>query len=207
MPAWIEYFAVAVCAISAVLAAEGKGIDLFGVLVLALVTALGGGTIRDLCLCARPLFWIEQPLHVWTALIAAVLTFVFVRFAHPPTRALLLADAFGLALFGIVGTEKALAYGVPGIVAILLGIVTGVAGGILRDVLRREIPWVFNPMEPLYATAVFAGALVFILLRHWRPPSEIHSYIGMGVILAIRLIAMRWNLRLPPYKTRMKSSG
>lgn len=207
MPPWIEYFAVAVCAISAVLAAEGKGIDLFGVLVLALVTSVGGGTIRDLCLGARPLFWIEQPLHVWTALIAAGVTFVLVRFIHLPTRALMLADAFGLALFGIAGTEKALAFGVPGIVAILLGIVTGVAGGILRDVLRREIPWVFNPNEPLYATAVFAGALVFVLLRDWLPPSENHRYVGVAVILAIRLIAMRWNLRLPPYQTRMKSSG
>ncbi len=207
MPAWIEYFAVAVCAISAVLAAEGKGVDLFGVLVLAVVTALGGGTIRDLCLGTRPLFWIEQPLHLWTALIAAAVTFVVVRFTHLPTRALLLADAFGLALFGIVGTEKALIHGVPGVVAVLLGIVTGVAGGILRDVLRREIPWVFQPEVDLYATAVFAGALVFILLREWLPPSESHRYIGMAVILVMRLVAMRWSLRLPTYRSRAKTSG
>lgn len=204
MPPWIEYFAVAVCAISAVLAAEGKEVDLFGVLVLALVTAVGGGTIRDLCLGARPLFWIEQPLHVWTALIAAGMTFVLVRFTHLPMRALLLADAFGLALFGIAGTEKALVYGTPGIVAILLGIVTGVAGGILRDVLRREIPWVFQAGVNLYATAVFAGALVFVLLRQWLPPSETHRYIGMGTILAMRLAAMRWNLRLPSFQTRAR---
>lgn len=207
MPPWIEYLAVAVCAISAVLAAEGKGIDLFGVLVLALVTSVGGGTIRDLCLGARPLFWIEQPLHVWTALMAATGTFVMVRFIHPPTRALLLADAFGLALFGIAGTEKALAYGVPGIVAIILGIVTGVAGGILRDVLRREIPWVFQAEVDLYATAVFAGALVFVLLHTWLPPSGSHRYIGMAVILVMRLAAMRWQLRLPTYRTRTKISG
>ncbi|MGV3661887.1 MAG: trimeric intracellular cation channel family protein [Prosthecobacter sp.] len=206
MPPWIEYFAVAVCAISAVLAAEGKGVDLFGVLVLALVTAVGGGTIRDLCLGARPLFWIEQPLHVWTALIAAGITFVLVRFTHLPTKALLLADALGLALFGIVGTEKALVYGTPGIVAVILGIVTGVAGGILRDVLRREIPWVFQPQVDLYATAVFAGALVFVLLRQYFPPSESHRYIGMVIILAMRLAAMRWKLRLPTYRTRSQSS-
>lgn len=202
MPPWIEYLAVAVCAISAVLAAEGKRIDLFGVLVLALVTAVGGGTIRDLCLGARPLFWIEQPLHVWTALAAASLAFVVVRFKHLPLRALLLADAFGLALFGIAGTEKALAYGVPGIVAIILGIVTGVAGGILRDVLLREIPWVFQAEVDLYATAVFAGSLTFVLLQAWLPPAETHRYIGMGVILCMRLAAMRWRLRLPTYRTR-----
>jgi uncharacterized membrane protein YeiH len=202
MPTWIEYFAVAVCAITAVLAAEGKRMDLFGVMVLALVTAVGGGTIRDLCLGVRPVFWIEQPHHVWTALIAASVTFVVVRFTHLPKRVLAIADAFGLALFGIAGTEKALAFGAPGIVAILLGIVTGVAGGILRDVLRREIPWVFQAEEALYATAVFAGATVFVLLREWLPPSESHRYIGMAVILVLRLAAMRWKLVLPTYRSR-----
>ncbi len=207
MPPWIEYSAVAVCAITAVLAAEGKGMDLFGVMVLALVTAVGGGTIRDLCLGVRPLFWIEQPMYLWTALIAALATFVLVRFVHPPHRSLAVADAFGLALFGIVGTEKALVLGSPAIVAILLGIVTGVAGGILRDVLRSEIPWVFKPEVNLYATAVFVGALVFVLLRGFLPPSESHRYIGMAVILVLRLAAMRWKLRLPTFRTREKSSG
>ncbi len=202
MPAWIEYFAVAVCAISAVLAAEGKRMDLFGVMVLALVTAVGGGTIRDLCLGVRPVFWIEQPHQVWTALIAAVVTFVAARFVHMPAKMLAIADAFGLALFGIVGTEKALAFGTPEIVAILLGIVTGVAGGILRDVLRGELPLVFQPDVNLYATAVFAGALVFVLLQKWLPLSESHRYIGMAVILVLRLAAMRWKLRLPTFRSR-----
>lgn len=203
MPAWIEYFAVAVCAISAVLAAEGKGIDLFGVLVLALVTSVGGGTIRDLCLGARPLFWIAQPMHLWVSLVAATATFFLVRVAHPPRRVLDIADAFGLALFGIAGTEKALALEAPGIVAVILGIVTGVAGGILRDVLRREIPWVFQASVELYATAVFAGAWVFVLLRQFFPASaETHRYIGMAVILVIRFAAIRWRLYLPTYRTR-----
>jgi len=105
-------------------------------------------------------------------------------------------------LFGIAGTEKALAYGTPGIVAVLLGIVTGVAGGILRDVLRREIPWVFQAEVDLYATAVFAGAVVFVLLRQNLPASESHRYIAMAVILGLRLAAMRWKLRLPTYRTR-----
>ena len=206
MPTWIEYFAVAVCAISAVLAAEGKEMDLFGVMVLALVTAVGGGTIRDLCLGVRPLFWIEQPMYLWTALTAAVAMFVMVRFIHPPHRMLVVADAFGLALFGIVGTEKALILGSSAIVAILLGIVTGVAGGILRDVLRNEVPWVFRSAVNLYATAVFAGALVFVLLRQWFPASESHRYIGMSVILVLRLAAIRWKLRLPTYRTRTQNS-
>ena len=205
MPPWIEYFAVAVCAITAVLAAEGKRMDLFGVMVLALVTAVGGGTIRDLCLGVRQLIWIEQPMYLWTALIAAMATFVTVRFVHPPHRLLAVADAFGLALFGIAGTEKALMLGTSGIVAVLLGIVTGVAGGILRDVLRGELPLVFQPDVNLYATAVFAGALVFVLLRVWLPASESHRYIGMAVILVLRLAAMRWKLRLPAYRSRISA--
>jgi uncharacterized membrane protein YeiH len=201
MPTWVEHFAVAVCAISGVLAAAGPRMDLFGALVLALVTAVGGGTIRDLCLGVS-VFWIKNPAHVTTALIAAVATFVLVRFVRMPHRVLMIADAFGLALFGIVGTEKALTFGSPGLVAIMMGVITGVAGGILRDVLRREVPWVFQREVELYATAVFFGALVLVLLQQYAPPSEAHRYIAMSVILALRLAAMRWKLRLPVFKSR-----
>ena len=202
MPLWVEYLAVAVCAISGVLAAEGKRMDLFGALVLALAAAVGGGTLRDLCLGVRPVFWIQTPEYVTTALIAAVGTFVLARFVTMPNRALLIADAFGLALFGIVGTERALMHGSPDFIAILLGVVTGVAGGILRDVLRSEVPWVFRKEVDLYATAVFFGALAFVLLERWLPPSESHRYVGMSVILFARLAAMRWKLRLPDFRSR-----
>lgn len=205
MPPWVEYAAVAVCAISGVLAAEGKHMDLFGALVLALVTAVGGGTIRDLCLGIRPVFWIHTPEHVTVALVAALATFVLARFVAMPDRALLIADAFGLALFGMVGTEVALMHESPAIIAILLGVVTGVAGGILRDVLRSEVPWVFRQEVDLYATAVFFGAMVFVLLDRWLPPSASHRYIGMAVILIVRLAAMRWKLRLPDFRSRRGS--
>ena len=201
MPAWIEYLACAVCAISGVLAAEGKRIDLFGVVVLALVTAVGGGTIRDVCLDTQ-VFWLKDPGTLLSALLAALATFLLVRVTRLPGRALLIADAFGLALFGIVGTEKALLLGASGVSAIILGIVTGVAGGILRDVLRSEIPWVFRAEVRWYATTVFFGSLVFVLLHHWLPPAESHRYIGMSVILLLRLAAMRWGLRLPIFRMR-----
>ena len=126
-------------------------------------------------------------------------------FVNLPALLLDVADAFGLALFGILGTEKALENGVPEIVAILLGIVTGVAGGILRDVLRREIPWVFQAEQNLYATAVFAGALAYVLLLDWLPLPDAPRYIGMGVILFLRLAAMRWKIRLPTFESRRMS--
>ncbi|MGE9271338.1 MAG: trimeric intracellular cation channel family protein [Verrucomicrobiales bacterium] len=201
LAAWIEYVAVSACAVTAVLAADGKGMDLFGALVLALVTAVGGGTIRDLCLDA-PLFWIEQPLYLWTALAAAFGAFVLVRFVNLPHRTLSFIDAWGLALFGIMGTEKALVFEVPNVVAVLLGIVTGVAGGILRDVLRNEVPLVFRKDASLYATAVFAGALLFVVFRANLPDAKWHRWLAMALIVSLRLAAMRWNWRLPVLRLR-----
>ena len=201
MPPWIEYSACAVCAISGVLAAEGKRIDLFGVLVLALVTAVGGGTIRDICLDTQ-VFWLRNPGTILASTLAALFAFLAVRYIRMPSRALLIADAFGLAMFGIVGTEKALILGASKVTAVLLGIVTGVAGGVLRDVLRSEIPWVFRAEVHLYATTVFVGSVVFVLLDHWYPHNESNRFIGMLVILLLRLLAMHFGLRLPAFRMR-----
>lgn len=199
---WLEYFAVSVCAISGVLAATGKRLDLFGVLVLALVTAVGGGTIRDLCLGVTPVFWIQDSGYVIAATITALITFVVARFWRMPHRVLLVADAFGLALFTILGVEKSLLYDSSAFIAVMLGIVTGVAGGLLRDVLRREIPMVFQPEIYLYATAAFAGAAVYVLLHQLFPGAWFPRYIGMVVILTLRLAAIIWKLRLPVFESR-----
>ena len=200
---WFEFAAVAVCACSGVLAAAGQRFDLFGILVLAVVTAVGGGTIRDLCLGAYPIFWIENPAYIVAALAAALMTFVTARFFVMPHRMLLIADAFGLALFAIVGTEKALQLESPGVVAILMGVVTGVAGGVLRDVLRREVPLVFRP-EILYATAALAGSALLVLLRHFTPGFTQAAICAMAVTLALRLGAILFKWKLPVF--RMKDS-
>lgn len=202
MPVWLEHFAVAVCAISGVLAAAGKRLDLFGVLVLALVTAVGGGTIRDLCIGAVPVFWVQDPSYITNSSITALLTFFIARFWIIPHRALDIADAFGLALFTIVGVEKSLLYQSSTIIAIMLGVVTGVAGGMLRDVLRREVPLVFQPEIYLYATAAFFGAVVFVLLRQAFGDFPGMRLIAMGVILFLRLAAIGWKLRLPVFESR-----
>jgi uncharacterized membrane protein YeiH len=207
MPVWLEQFAVAVCAISGALAAAGRRLDLFGVIVLAIVTAVGGGTIRDLCLGARPVFWVENPTYILTATAAALGTFVVARFWVLPQRVLLIADAVGLALFTIAGTEKALIFQSPAVIAVLFGIVTGVAGGCLRDVLRREIPLVFQPDIYLYATASFCGAVVFVALNHFQPGAETNRFIAMAVILVLRLLAMWWKLKLPVFHSRDSDSA
>jgi uncharacterized membrane protein YeiH len=202
MPLWIEYAACMVCAVSGVLAAKGKQMDLFGAIMLALATALGGGTIRDLCLGVQPVFWVAAPDFLTCSLIAAVATFTLAPHLAFPERALNVADAFGLALFGIIGTEKAMTLEAPVSVAILMGILTGVAGGIVRDVLRNELPKVFRTEIYLYSTAIFGGAGIYVLMVHSLPPSPSHRYVGMAIILALRLAAMRWRLGLPVYRGR-----
>ncbi len=204
IPFFIEHFAVAVCAVSGALAATGRRMDLFGVMVLALVTAVGGGTIRDLCLGVRPIFWIADESYVVTAAGTAAGTFVVARFWHLPRRALVVADAFGLALFAIVGTEKALAFGSTWMIAVVLGVITGVAGGMLRDVLCREVPLVFQPEMYLYATAAFCGCLVFLGLRHWFPHFEHARLVGMTVILCMRLVSIWRKWSLPVFEPRSR---
>jgi len=199
---WIELAAVAVCAVSGVLAASGRRFDLFGILVLAVVTALGGGTIRDICLGAYPIFWIRNPSYIATALAAAVLTIIAARFFRMPHRLLLIADAFGLALFAIAGTEKALQFQPSGLIAILMGVVTGVAGGVLRDVLRREVPIVFQPEIFLYATAALAGAALLVGLRAYFPSFHEAPLAAMGLTLTLRLSAIFLKLRLPMFQTK-----
>jgi uncharacterized membrane protein YeiH len=199
----LEHFAVAVCAVTGVLAGKGKQLDLFGVVVLALATALGGGTFRDLTLGVTPVFWIADAQYVQTAVIVALITFFIARFWVLPQTVLLIADAFGLALFTIIGTEKAQACGTPATIAILLGVVTGVGGGLVRDVLSGEIPLVFRRHIYLYATAAFAGAALLLALDHGRPGDPTNRFIAAGTILLLRLAAIRWKLFLPEFAPRV----
>jgi uncharacterized membrane protein YeiH len=194
---WLEQLGVAVAAITGVLAGRGKSVDLFGVVVLAVVTAFGGGTIRDLTLGDTPVFWVRDGNYILTAVAAALGTFVIARFHQFSNRALLLADAVALAFFTMVGVKKALIFAAPAPVAVTMGVVTGVAGGILRDILTGEIPYVFRKEIYFYATASLCGAVVFVFLQRWQwsvPPSVL---IGAGVTLALRLAAIRWRLALP----------
>lgn len=202
LPYLLEHFAVAVAAIGGVLAARGKQIDLFGVLVLALVTAFGGGTVRDLMVGDFPVAWIRDARFIHTAAAAAVLTFFAARFLEFPRQLLLVADAFALALFTIIGAKKALGFDVAPVIAVAMGVITGVAGGIVRDVLTGEIPLVFRPQIHLYATAALLGASVFVLLAKIPLPAQASLLTGIAVTLILRLAAIRWKLRLPLFTAR-----
>jgi uncharacterized membrane protein YeiH len=195
---FLEQAGVAVAAITGVLAARGKHVDLFGVVVLALVTAFGGGTIRDLALGDAPVFWVRDGNYVLVAAGTALGTFLLARIHTFSTRALLLADAVQLAFFTMIGAKKALLFAAPFPVTVTLGVITGVAGGILRDTLTGEIPYVFRREIYLYATASLAGAVVFVLLQS----TSFGLLTGAAITLVLRLIAIRWRLALPIFTPR-----
>ena len=204
LPYLLELFAVAVAAISGVLAGRGKQVDLFGVLVLALVTAFGGGTLRDLMLGDLPVAWIRDPNYIVVASIAAFATFFAARFIEFPGLILLIADAFALALFSASGARKALGFGVPPVIAVAMGVITGVAGGMIRDVLTGEIPLVLRAQIYLYATASMLGAGVLVLLSRTSTLSpQTCMLTGIFVCLVLRLAAIRWRLVLPVYLPRL----
>lgn len=198
----LEHFGVFVAAITGVLAARGKRIDLFGVLVLALATAFGGGTMRDLLVGDLPVVWLRSPGYLINAISAALLTFVVCRFRALPERVLLIADAFTLAFFTMLGAEKGVMRELSAPVAVLLGVVTGVAGGILRDVLLGTVPMVFRPEIRLYATAALCGAIVFVTLHAFGLVGTPAVIIGAAVVLALRLAGIYWKISLPLFESR-----
>lgn len=199
-----EHLGVAVFAIAGVLAATNKRVDLFGVLVLALVTALGGGTVRDLILGIPP-FWTVDVTFIYGATVVAGITFFAARFWHVPATSLLLADAAGLALFTMIGTERAIAFSASNTVAVVLGVMTGVAGGMIRDVLTGEIPLVLRPGIYLYATAALCGSVAFVITAPRMSPLASQS-VAVAVTLVLRLAAIRWRLRLPEFQPRVTSA-
>lgn len=195
----LDLVGIAVFAISGALAAGRKRLDLIGVLVLALVTSIGGGTIRDVLLDRHPIVWLKDPAYLLVIVASAFLTMAYVRWRPPPERALLVADALGLALFSVTGAQIAQRNGLPAASGIALGTITGAAGGILRDVLTAEIPLVFRP-GALYATAAIAGTGAYFLLDGLGVPRQPAAFTGIVIVAIVRLAAIWWRLSLPIFQ-------
>jgi len=187
---------VAVFAASGALAAVRRSLDPVGVLVLAIVTATGGGTLRDVLMDRHPIFWISSPWFIGVSALAALLTWFWVRKFPPPDRALAYADALGLAFFSIAGAQIAEAGGLAPFAASIMGAITGCAGGLIRDVLVAEVPLVFRQSE-LYVTACVAGVALYLGLKGLGLPGEVASVAGMAMIAVIRLASIRWGIVLP----------
>jgi uncharacterized membrane protein YeiH len=192
----IDYAGVAVFAVSGALAAARKNLDLLGVVVIATVTAIGGGTVRDVLL-DRVVFWIAHSNHLYVILFASLATVIYTRRFHPPDRALAVMDALGLAFFTISGAQIAEGLEHTGVVVVVMGTLTGVAGGVLRDVLTGEIPLILRKGQ-IYATAAIVGAAVYLLLQG-PVDRTAAALVGMVAIAAIRLGAIIWNWTLPVF--------
>ena len=194
----LDLLGVAVFAVSGVLAAGRKGLDLLGVLVIATLTAIGGGTIRDLLLDRHPIFWIAQPNYLVVIGAAALATLAYVRVRPAPGTALAVADAMGLALFTISGAQIAEAADLSPIIVVLMATITGVAGGVMRDVLCAEIPLILR--KDIYATAAIAGASLYLIAEALGTPRAWSAGLGMTIVVALRVFAIVRGLRLPTFR-------
>jgi len=195
---YLDLVGVAVFAVSGVLAARTRGLDLLGVIVIAAITAIGGGTLRDLLLNRHPIFWITDAQYLTVIVAAALLTVAYVGLRPPPRNALLVADAVGLALFTLSGAQVAEMAKCPPIIVVLMGTMTGVAGGVLRDVVTAQVPLILR--RDIYATAAIAGVVLYLLLQAFGLERSWAFMAGMAVVAAVRLLAIWWGLQLPIFR-------
>ena len=196
----IEVSAIFVSAISGLIEAFRKRMDAVGVFAVAFVTAFGGGTLRDLLIDRRPLFWVQHQGYVWLVLALTLIAPPLLRLArHQQVDRLLQAtDALGLGLFAISGASLTLAAGMPLIIVTLMGVVTGVFGGVMRDVLCNEVPAVFQDHQP-YALCAFCGCWVFVGLTGIGTESWLAFLAGAGTASGLRLAALAGGWRVPPW--------
>jgi uncharacterized membrane protein YeiH len=191
-----ELIGTAVFAISGAIAAQGKRLDIFGVVVLAIVAALGGGTLRDIILDAHPVLWVANNTFLWVAIVSAVGAFIGCRYLNYPRRLMLILDAAGLAVFVVLGAEKAHSLGFSPVIVVIMGCMTGCAGGMIRDILTREIPLILY--GELYATCAIAGATYYVLLSNHLDHNTL-AISAMIMIFVLRLAAIFGDLSLPKF--------
>ncbi|WP_290703560.1 trimeric intracellular cation channel family protein [Amphritea sp.] len=189
---------VSVFAITGALAARGKKLDILGVVVLGIVTALGGGTIRDISLNDHPLIWVEDTAYLWTAIISSISAFILCRYLSYPRRLMLLLDALGMSLFAVLGAQKAIALGMPPVIAVMMAMITGCAGGMIRDILTGQIPLILQRNGELYATCAMLGAIVYIVFSE-IVDGGVLMLVSITVALVVRLASMYTGLELPEF--------
>ncbi|MBI3229294.1 MAG: trimeric intracellular cation channel family protein [Burkholderiales bacterium] len=194
----IEVAGVIAFAVSGFVEARQKKMDLVGVFTVAFITAFGGGTLRDILLDRRPLFWVEHPSYPVLIFGLALLAYPFGRHLRHVVaeRAILYADALGLGLFSVTGAALAAGENMPMVVCVMMGVITGIFGGVLRDVICNEIPMVFRHGQ-LYATCSFLGCWVYLLADWAKLGPTVPIIAGTLVTFMLRVIALRFNLTLP----------
>lgn len=195
---YFEMVGTAVFAITGVLAVTRRGLDVFGALVLGIVTALGGGTVRDVIIGEQP-FWIGDFNYVWAAGGGAITAFFVGAMFRNAYRGLLYLDALGAALFAITAANKVLLLGFSAPVAVTMGVLTGIGGGLIRDVLAGRTTLLMS--REIYATPILLGCVVFVLLRNAAPAFPYPGAIGFTIIFGLRALAIYRHLEMPGWLT------
>lgn len=185
-------------AISGALAIQDHHDDLFGAVFLGFVTAIGGGTLRDIMLGSYPLVWIGDIFFIYAILLGVAVAYVFFRWLIRLKRTLLLFDALGISFFTVLGVQKALTLGVKPEIAAIMGMFSAVMGGVIRDVLINETPVLFR--KEIYATACLAGATLYLLLDQAGVDRQANMVIAICTIFVVRILAVRFKLTLPSFR-------
>lgn len=188
-------------ALSGLIEAARKKLDLVGMAMVTFLAAFGGGTLRDILLDRRPFFWVENHIWIWVILAICVLALVFMRSRHvePTERATAWPDALGLGIFGAGGTQLAIDAGLPAIVAVVMGVITAVFGGVLRDVVVNEMPRAFADYQP-YSVLAFTGGWLVVVLDAVGVSAFIAVGLGALFITSLRFLAMIFSWRLPTWR-------
>lgn len=196
----MEVLATLAFALSGLLEAARKRLDVVGVCVVAGLAAFGGGTLRDILLDRRPFFWVQHAIWLWALLALCTVTMLTLRSRHfeLTERAVQWPDALGLGLFSASGTQIALDMQMPAIVAVLMGVITAVFGGVLRDVVCNEIPSAFRDHRP-YAVCAFIGTWILVLARELNAPDWIGLAAAAGTTVMLRGLALWSGYRLPAW--------
>lgn len=189
----LDIIGTLVFAISGAMAASSKKLDLFGAAFIAFVTAVGGGTIRDLLLGATPVGWMRDTTFIYVILIGVAITFLFKKWVRKLRKTLFLFDTIGIAVFTILGLSKALTLQVAPIIAVMMGMFSAVLGGVIRDILINEIPLIFR--KEIYAMACVAGGTLFIFLQGIIP-TEWNVIVTVSTIFTIRILVIKFKIGL-----------
>ncbi|MEO0894823.1 MAG: trimeric intracellular cation channel family protein [Bacteroidota bacterium] len=192
----VDIIGTFVFAISGVLTALEKKFDLVGSIIIGIVTAVGGGTLRDMLIGETPVGWMKDVNYLYVILLAVVVSYLFRPFIQKLRRSMFLFDTIGIGLFTVLGLQKTLGVGLELPFALMMGVVSAVFGGVIRDVLTNEIPLIFR--KEIYASACLAGGLVFVGLQQFSDWTNVNVISSMAVVMVIRYVAVRyqWGLNI-----------
>ena len=192
----LDLIGTVVFAITGALAAKEHKMDIFGMFILAFVTGVGGGTLRDMMIGSTPVFWMKNPFYILMIVLGVVLPIVFKKMSEWK-KSILFFDAIGLGVFTVIGVEKGIDFGLHPVIAVALGAVTGCFGGLIRDILRNQIPAVLH--KEIYATASLTGGIMFFVLNYLGFHSDLVAVLTAFIVFIIRVLALKYRWELPKF--------